>query len=141
MEALMTIQSRFSRFCYSLIPALVAALAAGLSSVPTLAADTIRGQVLGGGTPIIGSTVTLWAASAATPKQLAQTLTGSDGRFQLNADTNGAMLYLVAKGGHPIANTAGEDNPAIALITVLGNAKPANVVINEMTTVASIWTN
>ncbi len=33
------------------------------------------------------------------------------------------------------------DNPAIALLTVLGNTPPAKVVINEMTTVASVWTN
>jgi hypothetical protein len=70
-----------------------------LSSVPTLAADKITGQVLGGGAPIVGSTVTLWAASAGAPGQLAQTRTGPDGRFELSADTKGAPLYLVAKGG------------------------------------------
>jgi hypothetical protein len=34
------------------------------------AADTIKGQVLGGGQPISSSTVTLWAASAGAPTQL-----------------------------------------------------------------------
>ena len=48
-------------------------------------------------------------------------------------------LYLVAKGGQ--ATNGDGDNPAIALLTVLGNTPPANVVINEMTTVASVWTN
>jgi hypothetical protein len=45
-----------------------------------LAAD-IRGQVLGAGMPITESTVTLFAASAGAPKQLAQTKTDGDGRF------------------------------------------------------------
>lgn len=39
------------------------------------AADSIKGQVLGGGAPIAKSTVTLWEASAGAPKQLGQTKT------------------------------------------------------------------
>jgi len=51
------------------------------------------------------------------------------------------MLYLVAKGGRPAANRAVGDNPAIALITILGSKPPAKAVVNEMTTVASVWTH
>jgi hypothetical protein len=108
------------------------------------AASQIRGQVLGGGAPIANSTVTLWAASAGAPLQLGQTRTGTDGRFALKAaGTPGkdAMLYLVAKGGQPTANKASGDNPAIALMTVVGRNPLANVTINEMTTVASVWTH
>ena len=47
-----------------------------------LAAD-IKGQVMGGGAPIAQSTVTLWAASAGAPKQLAQTKTDNDGKFAI----------------------------------------------------------
>jgi hypothetical protein len=111
------------------------------SSVPAFAADAINGQVLGAGAPIVGSTVTLWGASTGAPQQLAQTQTDDNGRFVLNADSKGADLYLVAKRGHPAANTASGDNPALALITVLGTKPPTNVVLNEMTTVASVWTN
>src|SRR5262249_37767924 len=50
-------------------------------------------------------------------------------------------LYLVAKGGEAAVNRGSGDNPAIALLTVLGNTPPAKVVINEMTTVASVWTH
>jgi hypothetical protein len=106
------------------------------------AADTIEGQVLGAGAPIAKSTVTLWSASADSPKQLAQTQTGDDGHFTLNPQ--GApddILYIVAKGGVPAANKGGGDNPAIALISVLGNKPPAKVTINEFTTIASVWTN
>jgi hypothetical protein len=103
----------------------------------------LAGQVLGGGAPIANSTVTLWAASAGAPRQLGQTRTGADGRFALNAAAPGkdAILYLVAKGGTPAANKGGGDNPAIALLTVAGAKAPAKVTINEMTTVASVWTN
>jgi len=111
-----------------------------LSTAPVFAANAIEGQVIGAGGPIAGSTVTLWAASADPPKQLAQARTGADGRFALDADGGGAILYLVAKGGSPAAK-AGGDNPAIALLTVIGSEPPANVVIDEMTTVASVSTH
>ena len=112
-----------------------------LSSVPTFAADSISGRVVGAGAPIVGSTVTLWAEGSGAPRQLAQARTGADGRFMLSADGNGATLYLVAKGGRPSANAAAGENPAIALMTVLGSTAPTNVVVNEMTTVASVWTH
>jgi len=120
----------------------ISAFALGLlSNVSTYAADNITGQVVGAGVPIIGSTVTLWAEGPSAPRQLAQTRTGADGRFALTADASGANLYLVAKGGRPSANAAGGENPAIALLAVLGNTAPANVVVNEMTTIASVWTH
>src|SRR6202167_6596651 len=105
-------------------------------------ADSIEGQVLGAGAPIAKSTVTLWSASADAPKQLAQTQTGDDGRFVLSADGSpDRSMYLVATGGVPAANQAGGNNPAIALLAVVGSQPPAHVVINEFTTVASVWTN
>ena len=55
--------------------------------------------------------------------------------------TPDSSLYLVATGGVSAANQGAGDNPAIALITVVGSKPPAKVVINEMTTVASVWTN
>jgi len=115
-----------------------------ISTAAAYAATNISGQVLGGGAPIAGSTVTLWAASAGAPKELAQARTGADGRFALTVpDTRGAhtSLYLVAQRGQPTANKTSGDNPAIALMTVLGSNPPAKVTINEMTTVASVWTH
>jgi hypothetical protein len=104
----------------------------------------IAGQVLGAGAPIASSTVTLWAATQGNPQQLAQARTGADGRFSLTSSRPvGAddLLYLIAQGGQPAASKASGDNPAIALLTVVGSKPPANVVINEMTTVASVWTH
>ena len=62
----------------------------------TAAADVrIDGQVQAGGGPLANSTVTLWAASAGAPTQLAQTRTNSDGRFELGSQgTPGADVIL-----------------------------------------------
>jgi hypothetical protein len=122
------------------------ALMLGVSALfmagPASAADGLKGQVLGGGAPIANSTVTLWAASAGAPKQLAQARTSADGRFALNAAAPGkdTILYLVAKGGRPAASKAAGENPAIALMTMLGQKAPDTVTINELTTVASVFT-
>src|SRR5262249_30084551 len=102
-------------------------------------------EVTGAGAPIAGSTVTLWAAGRDAPRQLAQTRTGDDGHFALGPSSGkGTSLYLIAIGGKPTSTTstgAGRDNPAIALLTVVGREPPPHVVINEMTTVASVWTH
>ncbi|HTV53748.1 MAG TPA: hypothetical protein VMI06_02415, partial [Terriglobia bacterium] len=126
------------------IPKLVLTVlvASGLPFGGRILAADIKGQVLGGGAPIAQSTVTLWAASAGAPRRVAQTKTDKDGRFAIHGtgapDTS---LYLVATGGVSAANQGAGNNPAIALITVVGNKPPAKAVINEMTTVASVWTN
>jgi hypothetical protein len=123
---------------------LALAVLGALAAAPALAADTIKGRVLGAGTPITGSTVTLYAAGTGAPKRLAQARTGTDGRFVLvapGAVSADASLYLVAKGGRAGADRSGGDNLAIALVTVLGKKVPASVTINEMTTVASVWTH
>lgn len=96
--------------------------------------------MLGGGAPIANSTVTLWAASAGEPKQLAQARSSVDGGFTMPVTVAIAetSLYLTAQGRQPTANKAAGNNPAIALMTVLGSRLPARVTINEMTTVASV---
>jgi hypothetical protein len=111
---------------------------------PALADVRIEGRVQAGGAPVANSTVTLWAAGAGEPKQVAQTTSNSDGRFELNSqEANGQdiSLYVIAKGGVAAVNKVSGNNPAVALLSVLGNAPPSRVVINEMTTVASVWTN
>jgi len=122
----------------------------GLTCIPA-AAVSIDGQVIIGGAPVAGSTVTLWEADANVPRQLAQARTGNDGRFTLNADGKGAVLYVVAKGGQvtPTMALSGQasgsrstvDNPAVALLAVLGSSPPSKVVVNELTTVASAFTS
>ena len=90
---------------------------------PAVAAVRIGGQVQVAGGPVANSTVTLWAASVGEPKQLDQTKTGADGRFDLRtAETPGKdiVLYVVAEGGVATVEEGGGDNPAIALLTMLG---------------------
>jgi hypothetical protein len=124
---------------------LVSTLLAGpvLAVGPVLAAN-IDGQVLGGGSPIANSTVTLWAASAGVPRQLGQARSGADGRFSIGAASrsgNQGVVYLVAKGGLAPASKSRGDNDAIALMAVLGNRPPERVTISEMTTLASALTH
>ncbi|MGO9454119.1 MAG: hypothetical protein ACLQDV_24180, partial [Candidatus Binataceae bacterium] len=129
----------------AMVPSIFAMLAVvGLALAEPAFADSVEGQVLGAGAPIAKSTVTLWSASADDPKQLAQTQSGDDGRFTLSPEQSpgeDSILYIIAKGGEPTAHQGSGDNPAIALISVLGNKPPAHVVINEFTTIASVWTN
>jgi ethanolamine utilization protein EutQ (cupin superfamily) len=107
---------------------------------PVSAQTTLSGQVLVAGAPIANSTVTLWAASAGAPAQLATTQTGADGRFALNAPATRATFYVVARGGTPRAATNQGANDAIALMVLLGTPLPQTVTINELTTVASAFT-
>jgi hypothetical protein len=118
--------------------------ALGFVSAPAAAAVHIDGQVQAGGGPVARSTVSLWAASADAPVQLAQVDTGADGGFVISTDQTpsaGTILYLVASGGEPSIGKAAGNNPAIALMAVLGSQPPAKVTVNEMTTVASVWTH
>src|SRR5262245_993018 len=116
----------------------------GCACAPSEAAVRLEGQVQAGGGAVANSTVTLWAASTGEPRQIGQARTSSDGRFTLGSDeTLGGdiVLYVVAKGGEALVNRGSGDNPAIAMLSVLGNSPPSTVVINEATTVASVWTH
>jgi hypothetical protein len=48
---------------------------------------------------------------------------------------------LVAAGGVPAANKAGGNNPAVAMMAVLGSKPLPEVTLNEFTTIASVWTH
>jgi len=120
-------------------------VAAGLldwASGPAAAATRIEGQVQAGGGAVAGSTVSLWAASANAPARLAQATTGADGSFIVSIDRtpDGSILYLVATGGTASASKQAGNNPAIALLSVLGSEPAAHVVVNEFTTIASVVT-
>src|SRR5262245_41406099 len=105
--------------------------------------NALTGLVLGAGSPIANSTVRLWEASTDAPQKLAATRTNERGQFEIrsSAAPSDHSLYLVAVGGEPKAGNGSGINPAIMLMTVLGNRPPEKVVINEFTTVASVWTH
>ena len=96
-----------SRAHRSLMSAL--AVTSLLSAAPVFAAS-LSGQVLGGGAPIANSTVTLWAASAGAPKQLAQARSGADGRFTHDGSRLGSRRYQPVSGrqGRPADCEQGE---------------------------------
>jgi hypothetical protein len=86
------------------LTALVAAGVISLANISTLAAE-LAGTVQIAGSPITGSTVTLYAASTDAPTQLAQGKTDYDGAFKLETGEPPAdsVLYVIAKGGTPKA--------------------------------------
>jgi streptogramin lyase len=112
---------------------LIAAVGMACAGIGAQAA-TLNGQVLAARAPVANATVSLWVAGAGAPRELARARSGADGRFTLNAPSAAnASLYLLAQGG--------ADHPALRLMTVLGPSPPPKVVVNEFTTIASVWTH
>jgi hypothetical protein len=115
----------------------------------------LSGSVHGGQQPIVGATVTLWAAgttgygSGATA--IATTTTDGSGLFNLNVGgvgttaqcTTGQLNYITVTRGNP----GGGTNNASALMAALptpcntSTGYPGNtfVQVNEATTVAAVW--
>ena len=109
-----------------------------MTAGPASGADHLSGRVTVGGAPVAKSTVTLWEANAAAPNKLAETKTNDDGKFEIRGSAHAdSILYLVTTGG---ALKDKGDNPALALLLVLGEKPPEKVVVNELTTVASAFT-
>jgi hypothetical protein len=114
----------------------IAALAL-ISGASAFAAE-IHGHVATAQGPLVDSAISLWAAGADEPRQLAQTQSNADGGFVLNADAKGAVLYVIAKGGHPAPKTGAPNE--LTLLALLGEDPPDSIVVNELTTVASAFT-
>src|SRR5208283_1767225 len=115
----------------------------GWTCGPAAAEVRIEGQVQAGGGPIAKATVTLWAAGPGAPQKLAETQTKDDGSFDLKSagrKDEAGVVYLIATGGEPKAGGDKGPNPAITLMATLGTIPPKQVTINELTTVASVWT-
>jgi hypothetical protein len=123
------------------------------SPINAIAASSISGNLHGGVQPVVGATVSLYAAGStgygSTPQLLQTTTSDSNGSFTLTNYTCPASsstaysqsIYLVASGGQP---TTGVTNPAAAFLLALGDCatvKAANptVNMNEVTTIASMF--
>lgn len=144
----------------TLLALLLAGCSSGLSSsafqstTPHPAALGVHGTVHGGQSPISGATVQLYAAgtsgnaSAATPLIASTVHTDAGGNFNITGTYSCAgdpLVYLVATGGNP-GLSAGTNNTAITQMAALGdcntlqaNAATTFIVINEITTVASVY--
>ncbi len=130
----------------------VVSLGCGGSGIaPTPAA--LRGVVLSGQQPVSGATIQLYAAgaagygSAATALLSTAVTTGTKGSFAIatgdySCPAAASEVYLVATGGNP-GLPQGTRNEALALMAALGPCgnltSSTQVVINEVTTVASVW--
>jgi streptogramin lyase len=126
----------------------------------------LSGTVHGGQQPVTGASVYLYAAGSAGNGSAATSLlntsmsgvsadgnghgyvaTDASGSFNISGDwscVNGAdQVYILALGGNP-GLASGSDNPAIAMMAALGTCSSLvstypYIVIDEVTTVASIW--
>lgn len=117
-----------------LVPVVALALAQGVG--PASADVTLFGRVASGEVPIAGSSVTLFAAGAKSPRPLGYGKTNAVGNFQLRYEepSAGEVVYAVAEGG----STGGANNVAIRLLTVVAGP-PKFAQINELTTIAGAY--
>jgi hypothetical protein len=120
-------------------------------SPPPPAGLELKGSLFGGQYPVTGSEVQLYATGSSGYGSGAKALlspaatTDQDGHFVIpfasfKCPSDSALTYLVATGGDP---GLGSNNPAIALMATLGSCgnigSLPSIVINEVTTVASVW--
>ena len=115
----------------------IAALLLGMlvTSLPAVALD-MEGTLTLGGEAVPGAKVTLWkTAGTDSPEIITETSTDAEGGFELhnlNPVEEGTVYYI---------STAGGDREGVALMSVLGATPPSSIVINELTTVASVFTS
>jgi hypothetical protein len=101
-------------------------------------AGMFSAMVVGAGNPIVGSTVTVYAAGSSAAAVVGSGQTDSSGALSITISnpSGSAVLYAIATGGDAGHGT----NPAIALMSAFGTASnyTSPIVINELTTVASM---
>lgn len=96
--------------------------------------DAITGTVMAAGHAIPDSSVTLWQTSGGNEATAIQSLqTDTEGRFAFDSVISsagpGAIYYVTAQ------------KDQLALLSVLGEGSSAPLVVNELTTVASVFTH
>jgi hypothetical protein len=119
-----------------------------------LTGEALTGKVIVGSLPVVGAQVQLYQAGNGGNGSAAFPLVISNGGNTVTTDQNGnfaipagytcgsqnSLLYLIALNGNP--GGAGTNNQ-LGLMTALGPCASLNsstsVVVNEVTTVASVW--
>ncbi|MEW6144013.1 MAG: hypothetical protein AB1598_03235 [Thermodesulfobacteriota bacterium] len=119
-------------------------LAAAVAGCETGGSDlTLKGRVIAGEEPVSGSSVTIYAAGTIIAESLGGDTTDSEGNFSIKfrRPAESGIIYAVARGGTPRGNTS--PNDALVFLTVIGEVggRPDSVTLNELTTIASVWTN
>ncbi len=125
----------------------------GVSTLPEHeVAVTLQGTVKGGEQPVVGATIQLYQVgttgdgTTSTPMLTTPVITGAGGSFSITGDYTCPSIttevYLVATGGNP-GLIAGTNNTALSLMAALGNCgdltSATHIIINEVTTVGSVW--
>ncbi|MCX2978801.1 hypothetical protein [Candidatus Marimicrobium litorale] len=115
----------------------IAAVLLGIltTSLPAVALD-MKGALTLGGEAVPGAKVTLWkTAGTESPRVIRETSSDAEGFFELknlDPDRAGNIYYI---------STAGGVREGTALMSVIGETPLNSVVINELTTVASVFTS
>jgi hypothetical protein len=131
-------------------PAATSSLATATAPVTIVASPSgiaLNGTVMAGANPVSGATVSLYAAGTSgyglQQSELTQATSGTNGAFTIPAGytcLSESQMYLVAIGG---GVSGVSNNPNLALMTALGPcgslSSTANITINEVTTIGSIW--
>jgi streptogramin lyase len=105
-------------------------------------AGDLSGKILAANLPVFKSNIVLYAAGESDPVVLAQAVSDDQGTFSLSySDQPDKILYVIATGGIAQANPKGGMNSAIRLLAILGSAPSKNIIVNEFSTVASVWTS
>jgi streptogramin lyase len=121
--------------------ALALGLLASLASLAGLAgaahAAQVSGRVLAGSRPVADSQVRLYASGADSRARLGSATTNARGRFTISyeATSAGAVIYAVASGGRTPSGRA----LRLMAIADPADASPERLTINELTTVASVY--
>jgi hypothetical protein len=129
----------------------------GLESRPASLPQThtlLSGRIMGGQQPVVGASITVWQVntngSGATSMLINPVTSDANGNFTITGDypnsnsscTSSTQVYIMGTGGNP-GLSPGTNNGALALMAALGPcsglAPTTNIVINEVTTVASVW--
>ena len=101
--------------------------------------NRVRGTVSVMGKPVADASVTLWTTRGGQePEQVKVVRSKKDGSFAVSIKPkDGTVHYLVASGG-----TVNNSNVnRLSMLTVLDETVDGTVVINERTTVGSVWPN
>jgi hypothetical protein len=98
-------------------------------------ADNLAGTVSIGSQPVAGVAVTLWHTNGGNPpSSVAEASTDASGAFAMAdvANALGGSYYLTTRSGP-------EDG--VTLLSVVGESVPPTAAVNELTTVASVFTH
>jgi streptogramin lyase len=155
----MMIQTKKNAFLFVMSLALAALTGCGLAPTGPVSVRgaALHGTVHGGQNPVSGSTIQLYAAGStgygsAYPYASGTSLLGthviktdSGGSFDITSDytcpTAATEVYIVSSQGNPGLSSG--NNPNLALMAALGPcgnlSSSTNIIINELTTVASVW--